>query len=93
MTEYFELYRIHEDGETEHINQFFINGLNVWETITHDPNFPTYDSDPYNYIYNTELKKFILKYFPKIIHELQENNKSLDIMNDDIEIKMISSCD
>ena len=65
MREYFELYKILEDGEVEHIDQICINDKNIFQTIY--DNFKELrnyvNNDYFVNIYDIELKKYLINTF------------------------------
>ena len=62
MKEYFELYKILEDGEVEHIDQICINDKNIFQTIY--DNFKELqdyvNNDYFVSVYDIELKKYLI---------------------------------
>lgn len=97
MREYFELYKILEDGEVEHIDQICINDKNIFKTIY--DNFKELqdyvNNDYFVNIYDIELKKYLINTNignEYIIKHFSAAHKDLNIIEDEsIEIRQISS--
>ena len=95
MTEYFELYRILEDGEVEHIDQIRIRNKNIFQKIYNNfQELQDYVNTAYCNIYDIELKKYLMninignKY---VIKHFSAAHKDLNIIEDEsIEVRKIS---
>ena len=96
MTEYFELYRILEDGEVEHIDQIRIRNKNIFQTIYDNfQELQDYVNTAYCNIYDIELKKYLMNTDignEYIIKHFSTAHKDLNIIEDEsIEVRKISS--
>ena len=93
MCEYFELYKILEDGEVEHIDQICINDKNIFQTIY--DNFKELqdyvNNDYFSNVYDIELKKYLINTNignEYIIKHFSAAHKDLNIIEDEsIEIR------
>ena len=95
MTEYFELYRILEDGEVEHIDQIRIRDKNIFQNIyANFKELRDYVNTVYCNIYDVELKKYLINTNignEYIIKHFSAAHKDLNIIeNESIEIRQIS---
>ena len=96
MTEYFELYRIFEDGEVEHIDQIRIRNKNIFQVIYDTfQELRDYVNTAYCNIYDIELKKYLMNTDignEYIIKHFSAAHKDLNIIEDEsIEVRKISS--
>ena len=96
MTEYFELYRILEDGEVEHIDQIRIRNKNVFQAVYDNfQELQDYVNNAYCNIYDIELKKYLMNTDignEYIIKHFSTAHKDLNIIEDEsIEVRKISS--
>ena len=96
MTEYFELYRILEDGEVEHIDQIRIRNKNIFQKIYDNfQELRDYVNTAYCNIYDIELKKYLMNIDignEYIIKHFSAAHKDLNIIEDEsIEVRKISS--
>ena len=96
MTEYFELYRILEDGEVEHIDQIRIRNKNIFQIVYDNfQELQDYVNNAYCNIYDIELKKYLMNTDignEYIIKHFSAAHKDLNIIEDNsIEVRKISS--
>lgn len=96
MTEYFELYRIFEDGEVEHIDQIRIRDKNIFQAVYDNfQELRDYVNNAYCNIYDIELKKYLMNTDignEYIIKHFSAAHKDLNIIEDEsIEVRKISS--
>lgn len=95
MNEYFELYRILEDGGVEHIDQIRIRDKNIFQNIyANFKELRDYVNTVYCNIYDVELKKYLINTDignEYIIKHFSAAHKDLNIIEDEsIEIRQIS---
>lgn len=96
MMEYFELYRILEDGEVEHIDQIRIRNKNIFQAVYDNfQELRDYVNNAYCNIYDIELKKYLMNIDignEYIIKHFSAAHKDLNIIEDEsIEVRKISS--
>jgi len=96
MTEYFELYRILEDGEVEHIDEIRIRNKNIFQVVYDNfQELRDYVNNAYCNIYDIELKKYLMNTDignEYIIKHFSAAHKDLNIIEDEsIEVRKISS--
>lgn len=96
MTEYFELYKILDDGEVEHIDQIRIRNKNIFQTIYDNfQELRDYVNNAYCNIYDIELKKYLMNTDignEYIIKHFSAAHKDLNVIEDEsIEVRKISS--
>ena len=93
MLEYFELYKILEDGEVEHIDQICINDKNIFQTIY--DNFKELqdyvNNDYFANVYDIELKKYLINTNKDIYQKIPKKNirKRLELIKERYDLKRL----